>query len=116
MFLSPEGAALVFSDAPDGARLLAHELTHVRQYRRAGAAVFLGSYVGEYLGRRLAGARHAQAYCELSFEREAEKARLALEDISDVDDCSTGSGQDEAPWRRSRSSKRGSPRIESKKG
>ena len=92
VFLSPGGAALVFSDAPDGTRLLAHELTHVRQYRRSGAAVFLGSYVGEYLGRRLAGARHAQAYCELTFEREAEEARLAFEKTSDVDDRSTGSG------------------------
>jgi hypothetical protein len=92
VFLSPGAAALVFSDALDGARLLAHELTHVRQYRRSGAAVFLGSYVGEYLGRRLAGARHAQAYRELSFEREAEEARLALGKTSDVDDRSTGSG------------------------
>ncbi len=92
MFLSPGVAALVFSDDPEGARLLAHELTHVRQYGRSGSAIFLGRYVGEYLGRRLAGARHAQAYRELSFEREAEEARLALGRTSDVDDRSTGSG------------------------
>ena len=92
MFLSPGAAALVSSDELEGARLLAHELMHVRQYRRAGAAVFLGSYVGEYLGRRLAGARHAQAYRELSFEREAEAARLALGETSDGDDRSAGSG------------------------
>jgi hypothetical protein len=92
VFLSTSAATHVFSDEPDGARLLAHELTHVRQYRRSGAAVFLGRYVGEYLGRRLAGARHVQAYRELSFEREAEEAWLALGKTSDVDDRSTGSG------------------------
>ncbi|HEY3171292.1 MAG TPA: DUF4157 domain-containing protein [Thermoanaerobaculia bacterium] len=84
VFLSRPSAILVASDAIEGARLLAHELTHVRQYRRYGAAAFLGSYVGEYLGRRLAGASHAQAYSELSFEREAEESRLALEQVPGV--------------------------------
>jgi hypothetical protein len=54
--------------------LLAHELTHVRQYRRYGMAAFLGRYVGEYLAARFAGASHAEAYRGISFEREAESA------------------------------------------
>ncbi|HEY6066895.1 MAG TPA: hypothetical protein VIY96_12120 [Thermoanaerobaculia bacterium] len=37
-------------------------------------AAFLGRYVGEYLGRRLAGASHREAYLAISFEREAERA------------------------------------------
>ncbi len=53
IYLGAKPAALVSSDAPEAASLLAHELAHVRQYRRAGAAIFLGRYVGEYLGRRL---------------------------------------------------------------
>jgi hypothetical protein len=57
--------------------LLAHELTHVRQYRRYGMAAFLGRYVGEYLAARFAGASHAEAYRGISFEREAENASQA---------------------------------------
>jgi hypothetical protein len=86
LFLSRPTATLVASDAMEGARLLAHELTHVRQYRRSGTAAFLGSYVGEYLGRRLAGASHAQAYRELSFEREAEEAGLAFGEAAEIGD------------------------------
>lgn len=54
--------------------LLAHELTHVRQYRRYGMAAFLGRYLGEYLRARLTGAPHVEAYRRISFEREAESA------------------------------------------
>ncbi|HEX9287394.1 MAG TPA: DUF4157 domain-containing protein [Thermoanaerobaculia bacterium] len=92
VFLSPAAATLVSSDAIEGALLLAHELTHVRQYRRSGAAVFLGKYVGEYLGRRLAGASHAQAYRELSFEREAEESRLPFEQAPEIEDRPVDSG------------------------
>jgi hypothetical protein len=62
----------------DAARLLAHELAHVRQYRRLGSAAFLGRYLGEYLGRRWAGAPHAVAYRAISFEREAEEELAAV--------------------------------------
>jgi hypothetical protein len=66
----------------DGARveLLAHELAHVRQYRRWSVAAFLGRYVGEYLRGRLAGDSHAQAYRAISFEREAEEASESVRD------------------------------------
>jgi uncharacterized protein DUF4157 len=60
--------------APAAAELLAHELTHVRQYGRYGMAAFLGRYVGEYLANRLGGASHRDAYRGISFEREAEDA------------------------------------------
>ncbi|MDQ5872247.1 MAG: DUF4157 domain-containing protein [Acidobacteriota bacterium] len=72
IFLSRAGAACVEDAAPDAFRLLAHELTHVAQYRRLGAAPFLGRYVGEYLRGRFAGLDHRTAYLSISFEREAE--------------------------------------------
>ena len=46
----------------------------MRQYGRYGMAAFLGRYLGEYLGARLAGASHADAYRRISFEREAESS------------------------------------------
>ncbi|PYQ33737.1 MAG: hypothetical protein DMF55_11075 [Acidobacteria bacterium] len=91
IYLGAKPAALVSSHAPEAASLLAHELAHVRQYRRAGAAIFLGRYVGEYLGRRLAGAPHARAYRDLSFEREAEEALRAFEKALEIGDRPAGS-------------------------
>lgn len=72
IFLAASAESAIGADTAAAADLLAHELAHVRQYRRYGAAAFLGRYVGEYVGRRLAGASHAQAYRAVSFEREAE--------------------------------------------
>ena len=74
IFLAASAASTCGADAPAAAELLAHELAHVRQYRRYGMAVFLGRYVGEYLRSRLAGASHRDAYRGISFEREAERA------------------------------------------
>jgi len=71
VFLSRAARTKVLSAAPEAARLLTHELAHVRQYRRSGVAAYLGRYVGEYLGLRLGGAEHAAAYRAISFEREA---------------------------------------------
>jgi hypothetical protein len=78
IFLATSAAAAVEADAKAAARLLAHELTHVRQYGRYGMAAFLGRYVGEYLAVRLAGASHREAYLGISFEREAERAARSL--------------------------------------
>ena len=72
VFLSKSASACVADAAQDATRLLAHELSHVAQYRRFGAAAFLGRYVGEYLRGRLDGLDHRQAYRAISFEREAE--------------------------------------------
>jgi len=74
IFLAASAASTCGADAPAAAELLAHELAHVRQYRRYGMAAFLGRYVGEYLRSRLAGASHRDAYRGISFEREAERA------------------------------------------
>jgi hypothetical protein len=72
IILAASAATTCGADAPAAADLLAHELTHVRQYRRYGMAAFLGRYVGEYLRSRLAGASHRDAYRGISFELEAE--------------------------------------------
>jgi Domain of unknown function (DUF4157) len=74
VYLGTEAERKVSAEGPAAAELLAHELVHVRQYHRLGAAAFLGYYVGEYLRGRLAGASHAEAYRAISFEREAEAA------------------------------------------
>ena len=72
VFLSRTASACVEGEAGDAFRLLAHELSHVAQYRRHGAAIFLGRYVGEYLRGRFDGLDHRKAYLAISFEREAE--------------------------------------------
>jgi hypothetical protein len=79
IFLSRSASACVDDGAGDACRLLAHELTHVAQYRRFGAAAFLGRYVGEYLRGRIDGLDHRRAYRSISFEREAEERARAFE-------------------------------------
>jgi hypothetical protein len=74
IFIAASAERAITADAPAAVELLAHELTHVRQYGRYGMAAFLGRYVGEYLANRLAGASHREAYRGISFEREAERA------------------------------------------
>jgi hypothetical protein len=56
---------------PGLAQLVMHELVHVRQWRTQGAGRFLLRYVGEYLGGRLRGLNHGQAYLAISAESEA---------------------------------------------
>jgi hypothetical protein len=59
--------------------LLAHELEHVRQYREAGAAVFLVRYLADYLALRLRGWDHKAAYRRIPAEITAEwRARRLL--------------------------------------
>jgi hypothetical protein len=77
IFLAPSAHGALESDADSAADLLAHELTHVRQYRRYGMAAFLGRYLGEYFGRRFAGLSHRDAYLAISFERDARSAGQA---------------------------------------
>jgi hypothetical protein len=71
VFLSRRAFDELERHSRDALALLAHELTHVAQYRRHGATIFLGRYFREYLGQRLAGRSHAEAYREISFEQEA---------------------------------------------
>jgi len=54
------------------ARLLRHELEHVRQWREQGVFGFLLFYLGAYLRWRLRGYPHRGAYRRIPFEVEAE--------------------------------------------
>lgn len=101
VFLAASAENAIAAGAAAAAALLAHELTHVRQYRRYGMAAFLGRYVGEYLRARLSGASHFDAYRTISFEREADAA------------ARTGSTN---PFLARSAAKRGSLRIGSKNG
>ena len=85
IFLSRAASACVEDAAADAFRLLAHELEHVAQYRRFGAAPFLGRYVGEYLRGRFDGLDHRSAYLSISFEREAQKRVRACRTESEID-------------------------------
>lgn len=66
------GLVIVRARAASSARLLRHELVHVRQWRRFGAAGFLRRYVGAYLRWRVHGYPHWAAYRRIPFEVEAE--------------------------------------------
>jgi hypothetical protein len=101
IFLAPSAHGALAADADSAVDLLAHELTHVRQYRRYGMAAFLGRYLGEYLGRRFAGLSHREAYLAISFERDAQSAARAAQ---------------ASPCLSSSSENRGSDRIGSKNG
>jgi uncharacterized protein DUF4157 len=74
VFLSASAAQEVDRRSRAAMALLAHELTHVGQYRRHGIAPFLRRYLSEYVRQRLAGRSHAEAYQGISFEREAAEA------------------------------------------
>jgi hypothetical protein len=58
--------------AASSARLLRHELVHVRQWRRLGVAGFLRRYLGAYLRWRVRGYPHMGAYRRIPLEVEAE--------------------------------------------
>jgi hypothetical protein len=58
------------------ARLLAHELVHVEQWRELGAARFLVRYLGDYARHRAAGLGHRPAYAAIGLEVDA-RARVA---------------------------------------
>jgi hypothetical protein len=53
------------------ARLVIHELVHVRQYRDAGYVTFTVRYLSEYWRARLRGTESRQAYLDISAEVEA---------------------------------------------
>jgi hypothetical protein len=56
----------------DDARLLRHELEHVKQWRQFGFVGFLVRYLGPYLRWRVRGYPHWGAYRRIPFEVEAE--------------------------------------------
>lgn len=66
-------------DVAGDSHLLRHELEHVRQWREHGPIGFLRRYLGSYVGLRMAGYGHNDAYQRIPFEVEAERAALATE-------------------------------------
>lgn len=60
------------------ARLVIHELVHVRQYKAAGYLRFTLSYIREYVKGRLSGKTARQAYLDISAEREARAVTAQL--------------------------------------
>lgn len=54
--------------------LIRHELAHVRQVNELGLIRFHARYLAEYVRHRRAGLSSAEAYSEISFEREARAA------------------------------------------
>ncbi|MEO7387827.1 MAG: hypothetical protein ABIX37_12885 [Gammaproteobacteria bacterium] len=58
-------------DDPDWLALIAHELTHVRQYHRMGPWRFRLAYLREYLAGRVRRLGHDMSYRNISFERAA---------------------------------------------
>jgi hypothetical protein len=58
--------------ASEDARLLAHELVHVRQWRSLGVVGFLVRYLGGYVRWRARGYGHWAAYRRIPLEIEAE--------------------------------------------
>jgi len=52
----------------------AHEDCHKQQFARDGWLRFCARYLWEYLAGRRAGLTHAQAYLNISYEREAQAA------------------------------------------
>jgi len=54
-------------------RLVAHEVTHVAQYRRDGPGVFLARYLVHYGGGLARGLGDRRAYLSIPYEREARR-------------------------------------------
>lgn len=68
VFIDP---ALLVADDSSLARVLVHELVHVRQWEDLGSFRFLVRYLGDYLRGRLGGKTHREAYLSIGLEEEA---------------------------------------------
>lgn len=79
IFVDPE---LMRGDRDELARLVVHELIHVRQYLAAGYLGFTVNYLTEYWKGRIGGKSPARAYRDIPYELEAR--RLAKRTISSV--------------------------------
>ncbi|MGH9820902.1 MAG: DUF4157 domain-containing protein [Pyrinomonadaceae bacterium] len=85
IYFAHRGAGGFDPDTFEGIELIAHELTHVRQFRafktRAGFGL---SYLGEYRRHRATGKTEHEAYSSISYEVEAkENAARIVRDIRD---------------------------------
>lgn len=63
---------IVARRAADDQHLLRHELAHVRQWEQLGVVGFLRRYLGAYVGARLRGHGHRDAYLRIPLEVEVE--------------------------------------------
>jgi hypothetical protein len=68
VFVNPE---LMRGDPQRLARLVIHELVHVRQFNDAGYIGFMIRYIRDYVGGLLSGKKLRQAYLDVGAEREA---------------------------------------------
>ncbi len=79
IFLAPEAYRF---DTIEGLSLIAHEITHCRQYSQHGTWLFRARYLKEYFRNRLRGMTRREAYFYNPFEIEAremeEEVYLAL--------------------------------------
>ena len=64
-------ADVLAGDSPRLARLISHELVHVRQWQQLGTVRFLKRYLADYLKGRRKGLGHNKAYLAISLESEA---------------------------------------------
>lgn len=76
VFVTRRAERQIASRSASGARLISHELAHVAQYSREGAARFLLRYAREYARGRRRGLSHSAAYRAISFEEEAAAAEV----------------------------------------
>ncbi len=60
------------------ARLVIHELVHVRQWHDLGVVGFLRRYVTDYLHDRRRGLSHRDAYINIRLEEEARQVQERL--------------------------------------
>lgn len=60
------------------ARLVIHELVHVRQFSDAGYFGFMARYVRDYAGGLLSGKKLRQAYLDVEAEKEARATTVEL--------------------------------------
>lgn len=65
------GRLVIVRRRSESARLLRHELIHVRQYTNMGAVRFVVRYVGQYVRWRIRGYPHLGAYRRIPQEIEA---------------------------------------------
>lgn len=68
VFIAPE---VMRGDRDRLARLVIHELVHVRQYEAAGYLRFVTTYLKDYWLGRIGGKSPRQSYLDISQEREA---------------------------------------------
>lgn len=61
----------LFDDRKRLARLVVHELVHVRQFEEAGYPLFIFRYLRDYVSGRLSGVGHREAYLNNPAEVEA---------------------------------------------